>query len=141
MPAQDFTGKSRFLVDHHEGPHRLLVAVACRIGDLRITSQGLLDTASEWCVLPPDLAHRLDLDLEPDLNMPVLWTRFGSIRGRLERVTVWFPSEEGEPLEVNATCFVSAEWPGPLVIGWKGCLERMRFALDPGDDSFYFGEP
>lgn len=45
---------------------------------------------------------------------------------------------KGKSMTVEATCFVSAAWPGPLVIGWKGCLERMRFALDPDDEFFYF---
>jgi hypothetical protein len=43
-------------------------------------------------------------------------------------------------LEVDASCFVSQDWPGPLIIGWKGCLERSRFALDPGEDTFLFAE-
>jgi hypothetical protein len=43
-------------------------------------------------------------------------------------------------LETEATFFVSPDWPGPMVIGWKGCLEWIRFALDPGEDAIYFGE-
>jgi hypothetical protein len=32
-------------------------------------------------------------------------------------------------------------WFGPIVIGWSGCLEGFRFALDPtpGHEHFYFG--
>jgi len=26
------------------------------------------------------------------------------------------------------------------VIGWSGCLERMRFAFDPRENDFYFAE-
>ena len=43
-------------------------------------------------------------------------------------------------MRVAGTWFVSEDWPGPNVLGWKGCLERMRFALDPSDESFYFAE-
>ncbi|MBI4531612.1 MAG: hypothetical protein HY709_08815, partial [Candidatus Latescibacteria bacterium] len=48
-------------------------------------------------------------------------------------------AEEGENVEVEATWFISPDWPGPIVIGWKGCLERLRFAVDPSEDTFYFG--
>jgi len=50
-----------------------------------------------------------------------------------------FRATEGQPLLVEATWFVSPDWPGPLVLGWKGCLERFRFALDPNEERFYFG--
>ncbi len=135
-----YTGASPYLVDWLDTPHRLLVAVECRVGNLPILTAGLLDTASEWCVLPPALAKRLGCDLEPDPAVPRLLTRFGPIAGRLERITVTFPATEGNDVEVDATCFVSADWPGPLVIGWKGCLERLRFALDPSIEAFYFAE-
>ena len=90
--------------------------------------------------MPLHLAQRLECDVEPDPSAPRMWTRFGLINGRLERVRVAFPAEEGDTFELDATWFVSAEWPGPAVIGWKGCLERMRFAFDPATDSFYFGD-
>jgi hypothetical protein len=25
------------------------------------------------------------------------------------------------------------------VLGWKGCLERIRWAIDPAEEIFYFG--
>lgn len=38
-----------------------------------------------------------------------------------------------------------AEWSGPIVLGYRGFLERIRFALDPGvvpgEQMFYFGLP
>jgi hypothetical protein len=67
-------------------------------------------------------------------------TRFGRLAGWLERMPLRFPAIDGETLEVQATCFISEDWPGPNVIGWKGCLERIRFGIDPTDDSFYFAE-
>jgi hypothetical protein len=69
-----------------------------------------------------------------------LQSRFGTIRGEWIRVPLILLASEGDELPVEATWFVSADWPGPLVIGWKGCLERLRFALDPGHESFYFGD-
>jgi len=36
----------------------------------------------------------------------------------------------------------AASWPGPTVLGYRGLLERVRFALDPGTGGppmFFFG--
>jgi hypothetical protein len=51
-----------------------------------------------------------------------------------------FDASEGRPLTIQATCFVSADWPGPMVIGWKGCLERIHFGFDTTLELFYFAE-
>jgi hypothetical protein len=50
----------------------------------------------------------------------------------------FYTSNQGR---IEATWFISPDWPGPLVLGWKGCLERLRFALDPTPEEewFYFG--
>ena len=71
---------------------------------------------------------------------PHLHTRFGLLSGELVRMPVVFAADEGEPAEVEATWFISPDWPGPMVIGWNGCLERMRFAFDPRENDFYFAE-
>jgi hypothetical protein len=115
------------------------VAVACQFGPLPYFA--LLDTAADRCVLPPDVADELGFELEPDPDVPPYSTRQGLLYGRFERVPVTLLAAEGNPLEVDATWFISADWPGPAVLGWKGCLERIRFALDPtpGEEWFYFG--
>ena len=98
----------------------------------------MLDTAAEWCVLPADLIASLGLD--GATGYPVrLETRLGVFSGNLERIPMRFRATEGQPLLVEATWFVSPDWPGPLVLGWKGCLERFRFALDPNEERFYLG--
>jgi hypothetical protein len=66
-------------------------------------------------------------------------TRLGTFEGWLERIELQFPAVLGEPLSLDATWFVCEDWPGPMVFGWKGCLERLRSALDPSEDAFYFG--
>ena len=67
-------------------------------------------------------------------------SRFGIIEGRVERIPLRLPAADGDSLTVEATWFISPQWPGPNVLGWRGCLERFRFALDPGEDRFYFAE-
>jgi hypothetical protein len=137
MPA--CTGRVFYQSDRQEGPHSLLVAVPCRVGSVSRQVYALLDTTSERCVLPPDLAAELgdELDVIPAVSQ--LHTRFGLLTGALGRVTVVFDAADGDALAVDATCFTSEGWRGPMVIGWKGCLDRMRIGLDPSDESFYFG--
>jgi len=132
------TGSSRYLTDYRYGSHRLLVAVFCRIADGATPSVALLDTGSEWCVLPPEVAQESGFDLMPDPATAPLHTRFGLIYGRLERVTITLIADQGHDLDVPATCFLSEDWPGPLVLGWKGFLERIRFSVDPNEEPFYF---
>lgn len=136
---QTYTGRARFQADLEAGAGRLLVAVVCRVGDQPDRYDALLDTASEWCILPPAVALAVGhtVDVEGDTR---LHTCFGVLSGELIRLPVFFLADEGEPAEIEATWFLSPDWPGPLVIGWKGCLERVRFAFNPREDSFYFAE-
>jgi aspartyl protease len=135
---QTFTGRSRYRPDHTYEQFLLFVAVTCGVSDRPLDA--LLDTASQWCILSAWVASSLGFDLEAASPEARLSTRFGELRGRLERIPVYFVAEEGESVEVEATWFLSEGCIGPPVIGWKGCLERVRFALDPGEEQFYFAE-
>jgi hypothetical protein len=136
-----FSGRSRYLVDYQDGPYHLLVAVRCVVGANPEPTYALLDTAAEWCVLPADLARTWVEDLTPDPLVSPLQTRFGLLYGRLERMSLSFLAEEGRDLDIDATFFLSQDWIGPVVIGWRGCLERMNLALITNEDAFYFAEP
>jgi hypothetical protein len=137
----NFGGKARYHAPYQSGIHPLIVAVECRVAGLPAI-HGLLDTASQRCLLPPTIAIALGCDLDPDPAVPPYSTRYGTIPGRLERLPMAFVAEDGEDADVDATWFVSEQWPGPLVIGWTGCLERIAFALDPTpeEEFFYFGK-
>jgi len=135
---QSYQGWGRYHAELNVDPHRLLVAIHCIVDGLPLASFGLLDTAAEWCVLPSDAVATLELD--PAAGERVrLETRFGLFAGGLQRIPLTFVATEGQALTIDATWFVAADWSGPLVLGWKGCLERMRFALDPAEERFYFG--
>jgi hypothetical protein len=67
-----------------------------------------------------------------------------SYRGTIHRVPVTILAEAGEALHFEATAFVpeldeGEHWPLPSYLGWQGCLERIRLALDPGTERAYFG--
>lgn len=137
--TQTYTGSAGYLADYIEGPHEIFVAIECLVGDFSLNA--LLDTGSQRCVLPARIAVAIEEVAAADGLVERMSTRFGSITGRLLRLPLALVAEDGETLDVDATWFVSAEWPGPAIVGWKGCLERVRFALDPTREQFYFGEP
>jgi hypothetical protein len=136
---QSYPGRAKYLSNVDEPTGKLLVAVLCRVGVRTEKDAGLVDTATPWCILPPSIG--VDLGYDPDQEGDaLLHTRFGLLHGELIRLPVLFVADEGEPAEVEATWFLSADWPGPVVVGWSGCLERMRFAFDPRENDFYFAE-
>lgn len=134
-----FAGQCGYLADAMAGPHRLLLAVPCRIAESDTEVFALLDTASEWCIIAGELADRLGIAWDPSDGVR-LHSRFGLISGALVRANVAFLAEQGLETRVEATWFVSADWPGPAVLGWKGVLERIRFAIDPSDETFHFAD-
>ena len=99
----------------------------------------VVDTAAPWCILRPGSDPNLRRNLEP-LNLQViLSTRLGRFRGDLYRGELTIFADDGEPLTVDATIFLSPDWQGPNFIGYSGLLQRIRFAVDPAKNLFYFG--
>jgi hypothetical protein len=90
-----------------------------------------LDTAARWGIFPSELAEGLGYDPETNGEPMSISTRLGRFSGYLMRIPILLPAQEGEALQMDLAWFVSAEWPGPPVLGWTNCLERLRFALDP----------
>ena len=98
-----------------------------------------LDTGAAWSVFDPQIAQTLNVQIVDEELIP-LSTRFGEIRGRLGRAALRLLADDGDSLEVDATVFVSEEWPtGRNFIAYTGMLERVRFAIDPSDNVIYYG--
>ena len=79
------------------------------------------------------------LDQDDDSPKISISTRIGRIKGSLVRTTTTLVAEDGDSVEFDSTVFVSREWFQQSVIGYSGLLERIRFAIDPGSNSFIFG--
>lgn len=99
----------------------------------------MVDTAAPFCILKPDLARQVESSLEP-LEPATLISRLGETKGRLYRGDVTILADRGEPLEVDTLIFLSQDWKGGNFIGYGGLLQRIRFAVDPGANLFYFGD-
>ena len=110
---------------------------------------GFVDTGGSYILFAPDVAEQIGLRPADALEVShVLFRRF-TLTGAIHRVnlTLLADPDKGDRLTVEATAFVpqlapDQEWPNelPCVLGMLGCLERLRFAVDPTDDTFYFGE-
>ena len=64
--------------------------------------------------------------------------------GRLVRALLTLQADSGEDLMVEARIFVpilrsGQIWPYPNFLGLDGFLSRIRFAVDPIENAFYFG--
>ncbi len=66
------------------------------------------------------------------------------LEGEIIRMGIKLLAVRGENLTVDATAFVPdvEEYWGdfPAFLGLTGFLERIRFAVDPNTDTFYFGQ-
>lgn len=139
------SGFAPFLANHKEDSWSYLVAVKCRIGSLKATDLALLDTGAEWTVVGGDTAKILGDEIGPPTDHITISTRWGTIKGALHRINVTLVAERdcGKDITVDGSVFVSEEWEGPTVLGYRGFLERIRIALDPGvkvdEQTVFFG--
>ena len=111
----------------------------------QLTIPAIVDTGAPWCVLDPEIAEWVE-DSVQALYVPEqrLMIRGVLYRGRLLRLNLTIPSQQGESLQVDATVFVpllanGEIWTLPNFVGLDGFLNRMRFAVDATGNNFYFG--
>jgi hypothetical protein len=102
-------------------------------------SLALLDTGGLYTVLNTALASSLRGHLTGGLGEVGLRTAYGVIRGELYTHRITLIAEAGQYLDIESTVFVSPEWNVPSFLGYTGALDRVRFAIDPSSNRFYFG--
>jgi len=120
--------------------NRILLQV--RIDDLPLLA--VVDTGSPYVIIQPAYARLMSLDSSPALDEKRLRIRGNLFRGSLHRLPLLIPAVEGESMQLEVTAFVpqtdEETWGDlPSFLGMMGCLERLRFAVDPQGDVFYFG--
>jgi hypothetical protein len=130
-------GRSRFLDSDGGDEPTPKIFVKVVSGDAPIPLLAQLDTGAAWSVLDGEIAEALGL-LEQAGPTVSLSTRSGAVRGKLIRSSLTIVADEGESCEVEATLFVSRDWAYGNFLGYSGFLERIRFAIDPGTNDFYF---
>lgn len=120
--------------------HRVIVQIQIDGIDM----EAMLDTGGVYLICPPDMASLLSLQTSDADESIEIKIRGIKVRGRLYRRSVRFLADAGQNLDFEATLFVPDEnsnlvWNLPAFLGMHGCLERIRFAVDPGQEQFYFG--
>ena len=132
------TGMSSYL-DEAPGHPAATAGIHVRVEFEGVPVFALLDTGASWSVLTAELAKELGL-LERDGERLTLSSRVGRIEGKLVSARIALLADDGESVELDSTVFVSEDWPSGNFIGYSGLLEKIRFAIDPGDNLFVFGE-
>ncbi len=111
-----------------------------------IHTEAMVDTGGVYLLCHSLLASRLNLDGADALSGPsVILFRGVSVQGRLYRLGITLLADEGGDVPFQATAFVpeyqeAEHWGAlPSILGFYGCLERIRMAIDPVTETFYFG--
>ena len=109
-----------------------------------IETQAMLDTGGVYLICDPQIADLCDLDPSTGLETDSVKSRGNRVAGILHRLSLTLLDEEGQSLELEVTAFVPnlppyQLWDLPSIMGWMGCLERLRFAVYPVADMFHFG--
>jgi len=109
-------------------------------------TSAFIDTGGVYFICAPQIARRLQLGSAGALASEKLRWRNQVLKGVLHRVPLTFYASEGESLTIEVTAFVPLVEPEdwneelPCILGMSGCLERLRFAIDPSTNMFYFGD-
>jgi len=107
--------------------------------------RAMVDTGAPWVVLDPELAEDMQIEGGAPVESARLQIRGTTYDGSLHRIPVHLLAERGESQPVDATIFVPVLRQGevwgnkPNFIGLLGLLDRIRYAIDPSTNTFYFG--
>lgn len=125
--------------------HAPRVILSVLLSELQVSAY--IDTGGINFLCSPGVAAEIDLRPEDSIGSLRLLFRGTIYLGHLHRIPLTLQADEGSSLTIEVTAFVpqlppGATWPDefPCVLGMSGCLERIRFAIDPFTDTFYFGE-
>lgn len=140
--GQPFTTSLTQFSDHVPGhEHEARIGVPIQVGAFENQVLAVVDTAAHWCVVDKQIAEAAGFDLS-DGEKDTLSTRRGPIQGTIVRDYITLLADQGDSLRVEATIFVPDGdcWEGqPSFLGYQGFLERVRFAVSPISNEFYFG--
>lgn len=127
-------------VTANETTNRIILPVTVE----SIKTQAVVDTGAPYPIISPRVARQAGLYNFPPLERITLFVRGMRLEGSVIRLNMKLVADRGEDLDVDATAFIPdvEEFWGdfPSFIGQIGFLERIRFAIDPLTDTFYFGQ-
>lgn len=141
----DFAAGMVYYEDHYPGQERTARIVVPVMVEEYLPVQAVLDTGAPWCILSPEIAEQVGITAGTGYEPSGRVLHRGQwYKGKLFRMRIGLEAEQGESLDIEATVFVPTLPPGetwlhPNFIGLDGFLNRIRFAIDPDENAFYFG--
>lgn len=106
-------------------------------------TNAVLDTGGIYCILHPAAAEQVQFDPSEAIGDRSVRIRGVKYPGTLYKAILEIHAREGADLQQLVTVFVpettAEEWGEmPSFLGLTGCLEFLRFAVDPLNFQFYF---
>jgi hypothetical protein len=109
-------------------------------------TEAIIDTGAPYVVCSPDLSKLLNPDPAKLMYAQKLRIRGTWVEGNVYRINISFLADEGEALMIEAPAFIpdpnqefNEEFIPRSFLGLHGCLESVKFGIDPLTDTFYFG--
>lgn len=134
-------GAAKYRADVEHGFGNINIAISMSFLQEGPRFSAYLDTGCTWVVVSKEILLSCGIEVDEDsIVRQEMSTRFGKFTGFINRIPIYIFAEFGKTIKIDATCLVCKDWNGPIVIGWKGCLERFRFAIDPANNMFLFGQ-
>ncbi len=120
-------------------PREPRIYILIEPANLGIAALAMVDTGAPWCILEPWIGELIKDHVEELPKDVSLNTQLGLFSGKLYNGGLTLLAEEGEALEMEVTFFLCPDWPGGNFVGYLGFLDRLRFAIDPQVNKFFFG--
>lgn len=140
-PNEAFTGAGILRCQRgglHDAAEKPFVSV--QVGECAVDA--ILDTGGVWFILSPGEATLAGIEGWEPLTEETLGIHGHRIGGQTYRAPVVLLAQEGFAVEVDMNIFVPEvdedDWDLPSFLGWQGCLNLFRFALDATAERFYF---
>lgn len=129
-------------INSQETTNRIIIPIEIGNG---IKIEAVLDTGAPYVILDPNLAPLAGFTPASVLFQEIMNIRGAKLLCNVARLDFALRADEGDDIDVQATVFIpddSQQWNYynfPSFIGQAGFLERIRFAIDPTENKFYFG--
>lgn len=127
------SGIAQYFPFHKVGAASLIIGVKCQLADQEYTEVALFDTGSQWSIIDGETAKIIEDHFSEPCGNIKIHTRYGKMDGTLRRLPIRLLADDdcGVNLNIDSTVAVVPDWPGPVVLGYNGFLEKIRFAIEP----------
>lgn len=131
-----------YYLDHYPGETTSSKIVLSVQIDHTVLLTAIVDTGAPWSIFDPEILRFLEINTDqgyyPKEGLNI---RGETHHGMLVRIPITLVADEGKDLTIETTVFIpdTDSWHDPNFLGLEGCLSRIRFAIDPSENLFYFG--